>query len=159
MARQTISDYKRMGETYLLYKGQLQKAGFDWEGNLHKLRYLEKALQVHRSSDVFKRLITDSLRKFIEYATGRSSERSDNKPVQQYLPDIHITQKRIMVDGKNILRFDPGLDERAKTELTDYLKRIYEIRSTGNQPYIFNLYDTQEAKLVESFLKRHRKQK
>jgi len=54
MARQTISDYKRMGETYLLYKSQLQKAGFDWEGNLHKLRYLEKALQIHRSSDVFK---------------------------------------------------------------------------------------------------------
>ena len=62
-----------------------------------------------------------------------------------------------MVDGKNILRFDPDLEERTKVELTDYLKQIYAIRSTGNQPHIFNLYDEQEAKAVEQFLKKRRK--
>ncbi|KKM94583.1 hypothetical protein LCGC14_1196820 [marine sediment metagenome] len=159
MSRQTMSDYKRIGETYLDYKSKLQKAGFIEEGNLHKLRFLERALGRHRSAEVFKRICSDSLRAFRAYALGKPSEQSDDKPLREYNPDIQITTKRIMVDGKNILRIDPDLDEKTKLELTDYLKQIYTIRSTGNQPYIFNLYDELEAKAIERFLKKRRKVK
>ncbi|GAF73808.1 unnamed protein product [marine sediment metagenome] len=152
MSRQTMSDYKRIGETYLQYKSKLQKVGFKEDGNLHKLRFLERALEHHKSAEVFKRIGTDSIRSFIEYAKG-PSERSDEV---QYNPDIQITPKRIMVDGKNVLNFSNSLDDRTKEDLTDYLKRIYEVRATGNHPYILNVYDEKEAKAVEQYLRRYR---
>ena len=161
MPRSTISTYKRMAEIYFQNKSKLQRAGFMVENHTYKLLYLEVALETHKDNpeEVFKRIIADSVRQFKEYALGDSFIRMNDKPVQQYLPDIQITPKRIMVDGKNILRLDPDLDERTKVELADYLKQIYEVRATGNQPHIFNLYDEQEAKAVESFIKRHRKHK
>lgn len=159
MSRQTISDYKRIGETYIQYKNELQKAGFKEEGNLHKLRFLQRALERHRPGEVFPRLTKDSLRKFIDYATVDSSDRSDSQPVPQYIPDIKITDHQIIVDGHNILRFTKDLDERAKKELAVYLKRIYEVRATGNTPYILDIYDQNEARAVESFLRRRRAKK
>lgn len=159
MSRQTMSDYKRIGETYIQYKSDLQRVGFQEEGNLHKLRYLQRALERHRPGDVFPRLVKDSLRKFIDYASGRPSERSDKKPVPQYVPDIKITDRQIMVDGRNILRFPKDLEERLKEELISYLKQIYQVRATGNQPYILNVYDKDEAQAVERFLRRRRMRK
>lgn len=156
MSRQAMSDYKRIGETYLDHKADLQLSGFKEEGHLHKLRYLERALELHKPEEVFRRIANDSLRGFIEYATGGSSERSDRKPGLQYIPEIRITAKRIVVDGKNILNFSRDLDERIKEELIDYLKQIYEVRATGNHPYILNVYDEQEARAVERFLSRRR---
>ena len=158
MSRKTMSDYKRMGETYLKYKVKLQRGGFKEEGHLHKLRYLEQALKIHASGKVFQRIAHDTFRQFREYAGGLS-ERSDTEPALQYMPDIQITAKRIMVDGKNILNFSRDLDEKIKDELTDYLKQIYEVRATGNQPYVFSLYDENEARAVENYLRRHRRKK
>lgn len=160
MPRQTISDYKRMGETYLKYKADLQLSGFKEEGNLHKLRFLERALELHNPDEVFKRIANDSFRGFKDYAAGGSpSERPDSRPVRQYIPEIHITPKRIMVDGRNILNFSRDLDERTREELTDYLKKIYEVRAAGNRPYVLNVYDEQEAQAVERYLQRYRRSK
>lgn len=156
MSRQSISNYKLIGVAYIQYKNQLKKIGYQEQGNLHKLRFLEAALQHHQSSQVFKRLMADSLRKFAEYAIGLPAVEHSEKPVKQYIPDIRITPKMIIVDGKNILRLDPGLDETIKKELIEYLKRIYEIKGTGNIPYILNVYDDKEARTVENYLKRRR---
>lgn len=38
----------------------------------------------------------------------------------------------------------------------EYLKRIYEVRATGNRPHIVNVYDEDEARAVERFLRRRR---
>ena len=157
MSRQSMSDYKRIGEIYIQYKSKLQLAGFKEEGNLHKLRFLEKALELHKPGEVFKRIVSDSLRAFREYASP--SERSDNLSVQQYTPEIEVTARRIIVDGKNILNFPRDLDERSKEEIINYFRRIYEIRATGNMPYILNVYDEQEAHAVDNFLRRYRKKK
>ena len=160
MSRKTMSDYKRMGEAYLDHKADLQLNGFKGEGHLHKLRYLEQALKIHDPDEVFQRIANDPFRRFRDYATGESpSERSDTEPVLQYVPDIQITPERIVVDGKNILNFPGDLDERTKEELADYLKQIYEVRATGNRPYVFSLYDENEARAVERYLRRHRREK
>ena len=157
MSRKSMSDYKRMGEAYLDHKPELQLAGFQPEGHLNKLRYLEQALKAHGPDEVFQRIANDPFRRFRDYATGGSpSERSDVEPMMQYLPDIQITPERIVVDGKNILNFPGDLDERTKGELTDYLKQIYEVRAAGNRPYVLNVYDEQEATAVERFLSRRR---
>ncbi len=55
MSRQTMSDYKRIGEIYLTYKSQLQSAGFREEGHLHKLRFLPRALKHHSAEEVLFR--------------------------------------------------------------------------------------------------------
>ena len=154
MSRQSISDYKRIGETYLEYKNKLQQIGFKEEGNLHKLRFLKRALEHHRQADVFKHLMSDSLRTFIDYAIGISERSVAILP--EYMPEITITPKKIMIDGANILRFSTDLDERARTEIADYLKKIYTVRQTGNTPYIIDVYDEKEARAVEAFIRRRR---
>jgi hypothetical protein len=158
MSRQTMSDYKRIGEIYMEYKSQLQQVGFREEGNLHKLRYLPRALEQHPPREVFNRLVRDSLRKFAAYASP-SSDDGRSAPVRQYVPHIEITDRKISVDGKNILRFDPALRPELREELTGYLVKIYEVRATGNKPYILNVYDEKEAQAVERYLQRHRMRK
>ena len=155
MSRQSISDYKRIGETYLEYKSKLQQIGFKEEGNLHKLRFLKRALEHHRQADVFKHLMSDSLRTFIIYAVG-ISERSANKILPEYMPEIKITQKQIYIDGHGILRFAADLDERIRAEITEYLRKLYKVRSTGNVAYVIDVYDETEAKAVEAFIRRRR---
>jgi hypothetical protein len=157
MSRQAISDYKRIGEIYLHYKSQLQRAGFREEGNLHKLRWLPRALERHSSEEVLRRLVTDSLRKFREFAL--SSERSDETQIEEYNPKIEVADKKISIDGQNILRLDPNLEQQTRDELVGYLKKIYTIRAKGNVPCILDLYDELEWKAVENFLKKSRARK
>lgn len=157
MSRQSMSDYKRIGEIYIEYKTQLQEAGFKEEGHLHKLRYLPRALEHHPKKEVFNRLVRDSFRRFVSYALPEGSRISETQ--QQYAPQIQVSEGRIIVDGKNILHFDPELPETARDELTEYLTHIYEVRATGNKPYILNVYDDQEALAVERFLARRRARK
>lgn len=157
MSRQTMSDYKRIGEIYIEYKSQLQQVGFREEGNLHKLRYLPRALERHPAREVFNRLVRDSLRKFVAYAIPDAETIAP--PARERLPHIEITARKISVDGKNILRFDPDLRPEVREELAGYLVKIYEVRATGNKPYILNLYDELEARAVERFLQRRRARK
>lgn len=157
MSRQTMSDYKRIGEIYIEYKSQLQQVGYREEGNLHKLRYLPRALERHPAQEVFRRLVRDSLRKFAAYASPEMEVAA--AAGREHLPRIEITNRRISVDGKNILRFDPDLKPAVREELAGYLVKIYEVRATGNKPYILNVYDEQEARAVERFLSRRRARK
>lgn len=153
MSRQTMSDYKRIGEIYLAYKSQLQQVGFREEGNLHKLRYLPRALEHHPQREVFNRLVRDSLRKFITYANPAEPEAPAPR---RRLPRIEISKRGVSVDGKNILRFDPDLRPELREELAGYLVKIYEVKAAGNTPFIFDVYDEQEARAVERFLSRRR---
>ncbi len=157
MSRQTMSDYKRIGEIYIEYKSQLQQVGFREEGNLHKLRYLPRALERHPQREVFTRLVRDSLRKFVAYANPEPE--NVTPPGRQRLPRIEITNRRISVDGKNILRFDPELRPEVREELAGYLVKIYEVKAAGNTPYILDVYDEQEVRAVDRFLRRRRERK
>jgi hypothetical protein len=156
MSRQTMSDYKRIGEIYIEYKSQLQQVGFREEGNLHKLRYLPRALERHPAREVFARLVRDSLRKFAAYATPGIPEASAPR---RHVPRIEIRADKIMVDGKNILRFDPGLRPEIREELAGYLVKIYEVKAGGNTPLILDVYDEQEGRAVDRFLRRRRERK
>jgi hypothetical protein len=156
MSRQTMSDYKRIGEIYIEYKSQLQQVGFREEGNLHKLRYLPRALERHPAREVFSRLVRDSLRKFAAYAIPNTDA---IPPKREHVPHIEITARKVSVDGKNILHFDPELRPEIREELTGYLVKIYEVRASGNRPYILNVYDEQEARAVERYIQRRRMRK
>ena len=155
MSRQTMSDYKRIGEIYLTYKAQLQSAGFREEGHLHKLRYLPRALEHHPADEVFDRIVDDSLRKFINFANPAEGAAA----TQGRDHDVEIPVTEIVIDGQNILQFAPDLEGYSKDEMIGYLKKIYEIKMKGNMPYILDLYDETESRAVENYLKRLRMSK
>jgi hypothetical protein len=158
MPAQTVSDYKRIGETYIQYRERLQKAGFQEEGNLHKLRYLELALKHHNPREVFRRLTSDSFRRFKEFATnGGPSERSDEEA--DYEPEVRVTPTQIKIDGKNVLKLDKNLDERVRNELAEYLKSIYTIKASGNTALVIDVYDTREIRAIHNFLRQFRSKK
>ena len=72
------------------------------------------------------------------------------------MPEIKITEKQVYVDGKGILRFVTGLDERIKAEIAGYLKKLYAVRAKGNTPYVIDVYDENEVRAVEAFIRRRR---
>jgi len=150
MSRQTMSDYKRIGEIYLTHKERLQRAGFREEGHLHKLRYLPRALSLHPAEEVFSRIARDSLRKFVSFASA--ADHPDGSRVQQGDGDLEAEVDKIEFDGQGTLRFAPNLNEHSKAELMSYVRRIYEIKLKGNTPYILDLYDDSESRAVERFL-------
>lgn len=137
-------------------KKKLQRAGFQEEGHLHKLRYLERALEAHSPQTVFKRIGMDSYRKFREFA---SKEAPSGKESAVFIPEIKVTARRVTVDGINLLNFSRDISEPIREELGGYLKRIYEIRSRDNVPHIVDVYDEGEARAIENYLRRHRQEK
>jgi len=156
----TISEYKKIGETYTQYRSHLQKIGFEEKGNLHKLRFLEKALETHNKKEVFDRLKNDTFRNFKAFAINHNTfERSKENLEPAYQPQIEISAKRIKIDGKNILKLDPDLEETTREEIGDYLREVYRIRAAGNKPLVVEVYDDGEIRAVSNFLKRHRVKK
>ena len=139
MPKQTISDYKRIGEIYLRYKRKLESVGFEIEGQLHKLRFLEQALHRHNEEEVYKKLVSVSLRQFKSYALADPSERSD----ESVEVGIAITDQGIMINGK----------------LQIALKEIKKIVESGNEPIIIGVYDRGEKRAIQGFLKRYRAKK
>jgi len=55
--------------------------------------------------------------------------------------------------------FYSDLRPEVREELAGYLVKIYEVRASGNKPYILNVYDELEARAVERFLQRRRMRK
>lgn len=152
MSRQTMSDYKRIGEIYLTFKSQLQNAGFREEGHLHKLRYLPRALEHHPEKEVFERIVKDPLRKFVKYATVPLGSKGDEGTATSDGPP----DPAIEFDGQGTLQFTEELNELSKAELLGYVRKIYDIIARGNTPYILDLYDESESKAVERFIKQRR---
>jgi len=152
MSRQTISDYKRIGEIYLTYKGQLQNAGFKEEGHLHKLRFLPRALESHPAEEVFKRIAHDSLRKFMNFAKSTDAFEQEQKNAQQ--PEFPV--KEILIDGHGILQIAAEPTGYSRDEIATFLKKIFEIKAKGNHPHLLDLYDEAESRAIDSYLKRLR---
>jgi len=154
LAPQTLSDAKIIAEVFLDHFSELKKAGFKIENNAHKLRYLEAALANHPKSEeeVYKRIAGDTFQTFRDWAltTGR-------KP--RYTPSVKVTSTRIMVDGKNVLNIAEDLPDQEKKTLASYLKAVYEIRATGNEPFILETYDEGEQRAIMNFLKKYRMKK
>lgn len=153
---QTLSDAKRIAETYLDHFQKLQQYNFRVVGNAHKLRFLDIAVERH-GEDAYKKLIASSLREFQSWAASDPSERSDvNKTL---LPKILVDKMRIMVDGVSVLNFAPELPLDERTFLTGILGAAYKIRKTGNLPFILDTYDAGEQRAVMNFLKKRRASK
>ncbi len=150
---QTISDAKRIAESYLEHFQKLQQYNFKVIGNAHKLRFLDTAVGNH-GEDAYKKLIASSFREFQSYAVEAQSERSDVDETN--LPKIHVDKTRITVDGIAILNFDPQLPETERSYLTGIIGAAYKIRKTGNMPFLVDTYDAGEQRAIMNFLKKRR---
>jgi len=161
LPRQTISDYKRIGEAYIEYRHELEEIGFQEEGNLHKLRFLKLALKRHNKEKVFSMLTEAPFRKFKQLAY--EPEEIEPEMEDDYNPEIKITESEILIDGKNILHLDPGLNPKVREEIAKYLRTIFRIRESGNEPVIVAAYDESEKRAIErkiqQFLKERRSKK
>lgn len=154
LAPQTLSDAKIIAEVFLDHFSELKKAGFKIENNAHKLRYLETALANHPKSEeeVYKRAASETFVGFRDWALT-----TKKKP--HYTPAVKVTSTRIMVDGKNILNIDDELPKEERSNLAGYLKALYGIRATGNEPFILDTYDEGEQRAILNFQKKYRAQK
>jgi hypothetical protein len=62
LPKQTVSDYRRIGDTYLRYRSWLQEIGYTESCGLHKLRYLDRLFESHRKPTIKKSLLDMSFR-------------------------------------------------------------------------------------------------
>jgi hypothetical protein len=152
----TLSDAKIIMETYFDNIKPLKKAGFKLEGNAHKLRFLEAALQNHAEEDVYNRLVNDSLRGFAEWAK-RSNVAILPEPEQKI--NIEIKANKLYINGKNILIFPKDLPEKARGWISTDLAKTLTIREGGGEPYITETYGKGEQIAIENFKKKYRAKK
>jgi hypothetical protein len=152
----TLSDAKIIMQTYLDYYKPLKKAGFRLEGNAHKLRYLEAALENHEEGEVYSRLVNDTLRGFSDWARRAKVDRiAEPEPKI----DIKIEENKLYINGKNILIFPKDLPEKTKDWVSEDLAKTFAIREGGGDPYITETYGKGEQIAIENFKKKFRAKK
>jgi hypothetical protein len=152
----TLSDAKIIVETFYRYNRSLKKVGFKIEGNAHKLRYLETALENHEKGEVYNRSVNDSLRGFSDWARRVNVARiAEPEPKI----DIKIKENKLYVNGKNILIFPKDLPEKTKDWISEDLAKTFIIREGGGEPYITETYGKGEQSAIENFKKKFRSKK
>ena len=66
--RSSIYNWLQIGEMYIKYRKELEKAGYTSKNGLTKLLYLERALEEYPKRDVFNKIISMTQREFANYA-------------------------------------------------------------------------------------------
>jgi hypothetical protein len=154
----TISEAKVLMEIYIQYNRPLVKAGFKMERNASKLRYLPEALENHREEEVYNRIINKNFRDFRDWAQKKSVAHRA-LPGPETRVNVTLDGNRLLVDGKNILNFPKGTNEKIMKMVSSDLERTFSIREGGNIPLIIGTYDKGEHTAIENFLKKYRAKK
>jgi len=158
MPPQTISDAKIIGEVFTDHFNELKKAGFNPEGNAHKLRYIATALENHpgEETEVYKRAANDTIRVFQAWA---NTPPDVEPPAPVPSVSVKLEGQSIYVDGRPILNFPDDLSQDERRNLTKYLGALYRIRAVGNEPFVVSTYDEGEQRAIMNFLKKYRTKK
>lgn len=155
----TISNYRKIGETYTKYRHQLRASGFNENGSAHKLRYLDEALKKHPEEEVWERIVNDSLRSFQAWAENDSDVIDEKSRESENHVTIEVSDDRILLNGQNILVLPKDLPAKEKTKIQKRLREVYRIEAAGNLPYIVETQSTGEQRAIDNFLKKFREKK
>ena len=104
--RGTIFSWLKVGETWIKYREDLEKIGFDVAMGSSKLAYLDKALAKRPKNEVFDNLLIMSYRDFRDYA-GQTPKK-DKKTV----PFWEIRGNILYIEGKRAAIINRSLSAR-----------------------------------------------
>ena len=153
----TLSDAKIVMEKFIDYNQKLRKAGFKLERNANKLRYIDEALKNHDEDEVFQHIVTDTFKKFKDWALRKSL--IEHKPEKETQLDAEIRGDKLLIDGKNVLNFPKNLPEDVRELIKTDLQKTFTIREGGNQPFIISTYGKGEQIALDNYLKSIRSKK
>jgi hypothetical protein len=150
IAYQTVWMYARMGESWIVDRPKLKKAGFKEDGNLSNLRLLDKAKKSF-GDEAFKLVARESFRTIQEKIKSAGLQqvkiRADVK--------LEVSGSSVKIDGVEILKL-VALPAAEKKFLIDTLKEIYTIRANGETVYLRGVEDKGESRQLDNLLKKIR---
>lgn len=152
MPRQTISQRRQTGESYLRFRKKLSR--FNLSGHVSKLRYLPRAVEMHGEPEALQHFKEDTARVFIAYA---SPEREYDDDLPQI--DVEIDRGNVLIDGRPVVTVAASVDENEKSFVVDLLHDAYQARKGGLLPWIVPVYDKGEGRVIDNFLKKYRSSK
>ena len=154
MPKQTASNYIQIAEAWIKYHELLKKHRFRLNGNITKLRILPIAIERH-GEDVLKEINDLSYREFRRRFAGSESERFEPMTVSNF----RVSGGKIAVNGVQVAELSPEIDPSTRKEISGYFRRVFDIKARGNTPLVVDLYDENEARVIERLIKKHRQSK
>ena len=156
MPKQTVSVYRKIGQAYLEYKEQLKKNGFEEEGNLYKLIYLDRALENHTQEEVFKNINSISLRKFKDFAySSNESMRMDSpKNIESFTDySVSVTKRGVKVDDTYIVEYSDGIDDSLRKDVSKAVKEAFRLHQSNTGTLVLDVETIEEKKEMNRFFK------
>ena len=141
MPKQTLSNYLAMGRALRVYRKKLTGIKYDPRTGIHKLRFVDDALEIHKEPEVWRNFTKMSLREFAEYARPKAIE----------------STATFDDDDINIVPQPDGLWYAGRNMVP--IKDLRKILQSGDTPYLVGVYDDGEKRVIQAALKAHRAKK
>jgi hypothetical protein len=134
--RSTVHNWLYIGEAYIKYRRDLERIEFTDSDGPTKLPYLDRALEIHNKSEVFKKIKDLTLQKFKEYSKPETPKKITSK--------IKVIGNNIYVGKKIAVTLAEELDRKTKAYLTDIIVKAGEALQAGEVLFTTRLYDMEE---------------
>lgn len=154
MPKQTASDYIKIADTWIQYYELLKKYRFQLEGNITKLRILPLVLERY-GEEALKEINELSYREFRRRFAVTETDGAEPMTVSEY----RVSGGKIQVNGVQVAELSPDIDPGTRKELSGYFRKVFDIKSRGNTPLVVDVYDANEAKVIDRLIKKHRQSK
>ena len=141
MPKQTLSNYLAVGRALRVYRKKLTGIKYDPRTGIHKLRFVDDALEIHKEAEVWRSFTKMSLREFAEYARPKAIE----------------SAATFEDDDVNIVPQSDGLWYAGRNMVA--VKDLRKILESGDTPYLVGVYDEGEKRVIQAALKTHRAKK
>jgi len=148
--RSTPLLWLQIGETYIKYQKDLERIKFTDEDGPTKLRYVDKALEIHDKRDVFRNIKEMSYRGFKDFSRGEETAIAPSK--------IRVVGNKIYVGKKLAVTLAKELDPRTRVYLEKITVQAGEALEAGEVLYTTRLYDMDELRRFDRWVEKLKKE-
>jgi hypothetical protein len=134
------------------------KAGFQFERNASKLRYLPEALENHKEEEIYGKIVNSNFRDFRDWAQRKKLAHKVS-PGPDMRVEAVVKGNKLFIDGKNILNFPRSTKTAVKSMIADDLCKTFSIREGGGVPFITETYGKGEQIAIMNYIKKIRAKK
>ena len=154
-----ISEQLSSARFFIQHHAELERQGFDPNGNNRKLARAELATDL--CGDVhltIKHLVSDSWTDFKDWYS-KYKQVAIEAPNDIKRPDIDIKGNRVYIQGVEAVKISDKIPSQDKERLEKYMGQIFNAIRKGLEPAIVECYDEKEARVLTKLRDKYRQGK
>jgi hypothetical protein len=152
MERSGLHNWLYIGEAFLKYRKDLERVGFTDQDGPTKLPYVDRALALYQTKDVFRAVKDMSLRQFVSFSRGEEAPAAAEESV------IRVKGNHVYIGDRLAVTLSEDLDPKTKAYLTGINVKAGQALETGEILYTTLLYDLGELRRFEQGAERLKKE-